>query len=105
METRGGKCLLGEPWLFFLTTDRTQIAESLEGIPEKTKSTKGLQTMQELLYKDVTQSIHNVDNVDLCQDTTVGLTYRGMITDVGTLDQQVQKYYHAMSVEKRANHQ
>ena len=44
-----------------------------------------------------------VDDVDLCQDTTVGQTYQGMITDVGILDQQVQKY--AMSVEKRANHQ
>ena len=50
-------------------------------------STKGLQTMQELLYKDVTQNIHSVDNVDLCQDTTLGLTDRGMITDVATLGQ------------------
>ena len=61
--------------------------------------------MQDLFYKDITQNIHNVDDVDFCQDTTVGLTDRGMITAVGTLDQQMQKYHYAMSVEKRANHQ
>ena len=68
----------------------TQTPENLERTTEKAKSSKGLQTKQELLFKDISEVTFSMDNMDTCQDTTVGLTDQGMITDVGTLDQQVK---------------
>ena len=70
-----------------------QTAENLERTPEKANRIKGLQTKQELLFRDIPEDTLSMDTLDPfqdIQDTTVGLTDQEMITDVGTLDQQVK---------------
>ena len=68
----------------------TQTAQNSERTPEKAKSSKCLQTKQDLVFKDIPEDTLSMDTLDPFQDTTVGLTDQEMITDVGTLDQQVK---------------
>ena len=69
-------------------------------MPYAVKSIKALQTKQELLFKDIPEDTQSMDTMDPCQDTTVGLTDQEMITDVGTLDQQVKSM---MTSSEKAN--